>query len=66
MSNNISHIFYINLKKRTDRKEHIEKQLNDFNLLYERFEAIETPGFGCVGYTMSHLSVLKLAKEKKL
>tara|TARA_B100001093_G_scaffold232589_1_gene222992 strand:- start:669 stop:1343 length:675 start_codon:yes stop_codon:yes gene_type:complete len=33
-------IFYINLKKRTDRKEHMEKMLSNLNLDYDRFEAI--------------------------
>ena len=66
MSENISKVIYINLNKRTDRKEKIEKELNDFGLDYERFEAIETPipGFGTVGCGLSHLAVLKLAKER--
>jgi glycosyl transferase family 25 len=66
MTEQISKIIYINLKKRTDRREYIEKQLNDFGLEYERFEAIETPipGFGTVGCGLSHLAVLKMAKEK--
>ena len=37
----IPHIFYINLNRRTDRKEEIEKELDNFGLTYERFEAIE-------------------------
>jgi glycosyl transferase family 25 len=67
MTEQISKIIYINLKKRTDRRECIEKELNDFGLDYERFEAIETPipGFGIVGCGLSHLAVLKLAKERK-
>lgn len=64
MSKNISKIIYINLNKRVDRKEDIEKELNDFELDYERFEAIETEGFGPVGCGLSHLNVLKLAKER--
>jgi len=60
----IHKIIYINLKKRTDRREQIEEDLNAYNLQYERFEAIETPGFGAVGCGLSHLSVLKLAKER--
>jgi glycosyl transferase family 25 len=66
MTEHISKIIYINLNKRTDRKECIEKELNDFGLDYERFEAIETPipGFGIVGCGLSHLAVLKLAKER--
>jgi glycosyl transferase, family 25 len=64
MSQNIDKTFYINLRKRSDRREQIEKQLNEFNLEYERFEAIETPGFGTFGCCQSHLSVLKIAKER--
>jgi len=64
MSHNIDKIFYINLEKRKDRKEEIEKELNTFSLEYERFEAIETPGFGILGCGLSHLSVLKIAKNR--
>ena len=64
MSKNIDKIIYINLKKRTDRKLDIETELNNFNLEYERFEAIETPNFGILGCGLSHLSVLKIAKER--
>ncbi len=63
MSHNICKIVYINLNRRTDRREQIETELNNFGLQYERFEAIETPGFGIYGCGLSHLSVLKLAKE---
>ena len=64
MSKNIDKIFYINLKKSTDRREQIEKELNNFNLQFERFEAFETPGFGILGCGLSHLQVLKIAKER--
>jgi len=63
MSNHIDKIIYINLSRRVDRKEHIENQLNSFNLDYERFEAIDMPNFGSLGCCYSHLNVLKLAKE---
>ena len=63
MSHNIDKIYYINLNKRTDRREQIEKELNEFGLKYERFEAIETHGFGIHGCGLSHLAVFKLAKE---
>lgn len=33
-------VFYINLEKRKDRKDHMEKMLSNLNLDYERFEAI--------------------------
>jgi len=64
MSTNIDKIIYINLDKRIDRRTDIEKELNDFGLEYERFQAIETPGFGILGCGQSHLAVLKLAKER--
>jgi glycosyl transferase family 25 len=65
MSHNIDKIIYINLLKRVDRKNEIENELNTFGLDYERFQAIETPGFGILGCGLSHLSVLKLAKERQ-
>ena len=54
---------FINLKRRTDRKEQISNELNNYRLTHERFEAIdEKPGtLGCI---KSHLEVLKLAKKK--
>ena len=64
MSNFIDKIIYINLSKRTDRREEIENELNKFNLDYERFNAIPTPEFGIYGCGLSHLAVLKLAKER--
>jgi glycosyl transferase family 25 len=64
MSKNLSKIIYINLNKSTDRREEVEKELNNFNLQFERFEAIETPGFGILGCGLSHLQVLKIAKER--
>jgi glycosyl transferase family 25 len=64
MSHHIDKIIYINLNKRTDRREQIEKELKQFGLEYERFEAIESPGFGTYGCGLSHLQVLKQAKEQ--
>ena len=65
MSVNIDHIFYINLDKRKDRRVEIEQELNKMELPFERFKAIETPGRGILGCGLSHLSVFKLAKERK-
>ena len=67
MSTLLPHIFYINLDKRTDRREEIEAQLRQYNLYdqAERFPAIETPNLGILGCTMSHLAVLKLARERQ-
>jgi len=64
MSHHIDKIIYINLNRRTDRRAEIEEEMNRFGLEYERFEAIETPGFGSYGCGLSHLQVLKLAKER--
>jgi len=57
--------YYINLNRRPDRREHIEKELLHSGLDYERFEAIdESPG--SLGCTKSHIEVLKLAKKNHL
>jgi glycosyl transferase family 25 len=67
MSTNLERIFYINLDKRNDRKDEIENELINYNLFdkSERFSAIYTPDQGILGCTMSHLAVIKLAKERK-
>jgi len=67
MSHNFDKIFYINLDKRTDRKEEIENELQSFNLSdnVERFTGIDRPEQGILGCTMSHLAVIKLAKERQ-
>ena len=60
----IKNIFYINLEKRKDRKEHIEEQLNQIGLTtYERFNAISLKD-GRAGCTMSHIKCLELAKKR--
>jgi GR25 family glycosyltransferase involved in LPS biosynthesis len=64
MSHNIDKIFYINLDKRTDRREQIEEELRKYGLEGERYSAIHTPEAGIVGCGYSHLNVLKLAKER--
>ena len=66
MSKNIDKIFYINLDKREDRKDEIESELKNYDIfeLSERIQAIETPGQGILGCTMSHLNAIKLAKER--
>jgi len=63
----ITKIIYINLDRRTDRREHIESQFRQSNISnYERFSAIERPpGQGIVGCGYSHLEVLRLARERK-
>ncbi len=63
---NIEHSFYINLDKRVDRKELIEKELKKYDINAERFSGIYCPPpKGIVGCTKSHLQVIKLAKERK-
>ena len=62
MSHNIDKIFYINLNRRTDRRNEIEEELNNMGLQFERFSAIETDN-GTIGCGYSHLSVLKLARD---
>jgi glycosyl transferase, family 25 len=57
-------VFYINLDHRTDRKEALEKELDELGLPNERFSAIKH-SFGAVGCSKSHVAVLKLAKERK-
>jgi glycosyl transferase family 25 len=63
MSHNIEKIFYINLDRRTDRMSEIEEELNNMGLQFERFSAIHHNS-GPVGCTMSHLAVLKLARDR--
>ena len=55
--------FYINLDKREDRRKMFEEEMVKMNLSIERFSAIlhQAPSLGCA---LSHLSVLKLAKER--
>ena len=65
MSNNIDHIFYINLDKRADRKVEFEVEMKKLNWNAERFPGIYyAPPKGIVGCGKSHLAVLKLAKER--
>ena len=63
--NDIKHIFYINLEERTDRKEHVEKQLSNIGLVGERFNAIKLTN-GALGCSMSHLKIIENAKKNNL
>lgn len=56
--NEIKHAFYINLDHRTDRKEHVEKELNTIGIKAERFNAIKMEN-GAIGCSMSHLKLLQ-------
>jgi len=60
----IDHVFYINLDKRDDRKTHFEQVSREYGLSAERFSAIECPQQGILGCGLSHLAVLRLAKER--
>lgn len=60
----IDKIYYINLDKRTDRFEQINEELKKMNLEATRFSAISHQ-FGAVGCNLSHLSILKHARENK-
>ena len=60
----IDKVIYVNLESRKDRREEIETELNNYNIDYERFNAIATPDFGIIGCTQSHLEIFKMAKEK--
>jgi glycosyl transferase family 25 len=62
----IKHAFYINLDHRTDRKEHVTKQLTNLGLpSFERFNAIKMEN-GAVGCSMSHLKILEDAQKNNL
>ena len=65
VSKYIDKIIYINLEHRTDRKLEIEDEFNRFDLEYERYNAIANPGFGILGCGLSHLTVLKMARDNK-
>lgn len=61
----LPYIIYINLEKRQDRKEQLEKELLDYGLSqFERFDAIPHSS-GIVGCGKSHLEVLKMAKQRQ-
>jgi len=59
---NIEHAFYINLETRTDRRQHVETQLQNIGITANRFNAIKLNN-GAIGCSMSHLKCLEIAKE---
>ena len=61
----IKNAFYINLEHRTDRKEHVEQELNKIGIKATRFNAIKMTN-GAIGCSMSHLKILEDAKKNKL
>jgi glycosyl transferase family 25 len=58
----ITHTLYINLEERTDRKEHVEKQMKKLGIPVERFNAVKLAN-GRVGCSISHLKCLEIAKK---
>jgi glycosyl transferase family 25 len=55
----IIHTYYINLEHRTDRKLHVENQLNTIGVKrFNRFNAIKMEN-GAIGCSMSHLKILE-------
>ena len=61
----IKNAFYINLEHRTDRKEHVENELNNIGIKTTRFNAIKMTN-GAIGCSLSHLKILEDAKKNKL
>lgn len=61
----IKNAFYINLEHRTDRKQHVEEQLQIMGIIAERFNAIKMEN-GAIGCSMSHLKILQMAQQNKL
>lgn len=62
MNKHVDKVVYINLKKREDRRSHIEQILAEYDIVAERFEAIEHSN-GLYGCGLSHLAVLKMARD---
>lgn len=62
---NVDNLYYINLDRRQDRKEHIEKVISRINMKRaERVSAFDTPGNGSYGCALSHIHILEDAIEK--
>jgi glycosyl transferase family 25 len=60
------HVYYINLEHRTDRKEHVEKELSILGIKHSnRFNAIKMAN-GAIGCTLSHIKLLQNAKANGL
>lgn len=64
-SSDIKNIFYINLDRRIDRKQHIEGQMKLLTWQAQRFPAISHK-FGALGCSLSHLTLIKYAKHNNL
>lgn len=60
------HIYYINLEKRVDRREHMEAELAKLNmpdLKVTRIEAVNKPTLGALGCGLSHIKALETFME---
>ena len=56
-------VYYVNLAERKDRREDIEKELENHQIYAERFEAIKEEE-ARVGCWKSHLEILKKARDQ--
>lgn len=61
----IANAFYINLDHRTDRKTHVESELQKIGIGAQRFNAIKMKN-GAIGCSMSHLKILEEAHKNRL
>jgi glycosyl transferase family 25 len=59
----LKHTLFINLENRTDRLDHVTKQLSSLGLSAERVNACKTD-VGAIGCTLSHIKCLELAKKR--
>ena len=64
INNFVDKIFCINLKERTDRREHMKKQAKKYNLNITYYPAVKHKK-GWIGCLRSHLNIIKMAKKKK-
>lgn len=60
----LKHTLYINLETRTDRLNHVKKELEKMKINGERINAVKTTD-GAIGCTLSHIRCLELAKERQ-
>lgn len=67
INNYFDKVYVINLDRRKDRWEKVNKNLSDLNIEYERVSGVEARDIGLRGFeacTMSHIKVFLDAKEK--
>jgi glycosyl transferase family 25 len=61
----ITNAFYINLDHRTDRRTHVEGEMQKIGIMAQRFNAIKMKN-GAIGCSMSHLKILEEAHKNNL